>query len=213
MIELQDFYLPMDCETGGLDENVEDVLTLYISVCTYDWKIVDELDLKLKPDGGRLPIANAGALKVNGIDIQKHLADPSTITYSEAKEKILEFVKKYRKPGRWSNLTPLGHNCPFDLRWIWKHLVPKAEWDKIVHYGIADTKSDADFLKRCGFLPGSIGTLISLVEHFNIPKRAAHNAKEDTLMCVDVARAMQSFMMSKKEGGSTQDLIALLEAE
>jgi hypothetical protein len=52
-----------------------------------------------------------------------------------------------------------------------------------------------------------------LVEHFNIPQRAAHNAKEDTLMCMDVAKAMQTFMMSKKEGGGTQDLIALLEAE
>jgi DNA polymerase III epsilon subunit-like protein len=203
----------MDCETGGLDEETSDVLTLYMAVCTYDWKIVDELDLKLKPDGGRFPIAEAGALKVNGIDLQKHLADPNTITYSEAKVKILEFLKKYRKPGRWSNLTPLGHNCPFDLRYIWKYVVPKAEWNKLVHYGIADTKSDCDALKRWGFLPQSCGTLGSLVEHFNIPQRAAHNAKEDTLMCVDVAKAMQTFMMSKKEGGGTQDLIALLEAE
>lgn len=213
MIELTDFYLAFDSETGGLDENVEDMLTWYGAIITYDWKIVDELNLKLKPDGGRLPIANADALKVNGIDLHAHLADPETITYSEAKVKILEFLKKYRKPGRWSNITPLGHNVPFDQRFTWKHLVPFKEWNALCHYGIADTKSDCDALKRWGFLPANCGTLASLVEHFNIPKRNAHNAKEDTLMCIDVARAMESFMKSKKEGGSQQDLISLLEAE
>lgn len=213
MIELQDFYLAFDTETGGLDENVEDVLTFYCAIFTYDWKFVDELDLKLKPNDGRFPVANAGALRVNGIDLQKHMADPNTITYAEACEKITAFLAKYRKPGRWSNITPLGHNVPFDQRFTWKHIVPFAVWDKYCHYGIADTKSDGDALKRWGFLPHSLGNLASYVEYFQIPKRNAHNAKEDTLMCVDVARAMQAFMRSKKEGGTTQDLIALLEAE
>lgn len=212
-IELSSYYLAMDSETGGLDENVEDMLTFYCAIVTYDWKIVAELDLKLKPDGGRFPVAHAKALAVNKIDLRAHMEDPATITYSEAKTQIVAFLTKYRKPGRYSNITPLGHNVPFDLRFAWKHLVPHSEWDKLCHYGIADTKSDCDALKRWGFLPGSCGTLGSLVEHFNIPKRNAHNAKEDTLMTVDVARAMEVFMKSKKEGGSTQDLIALLEAE
>lgn len=212
-MELTDFYLAMDSETGGLDENVEDMLTFYCAIFTYDWKLIDEVDLKLKPDGGRLPIVTAKALAVNKIDIKAHLEDPTTITYSEGKVKVLEFLKKYRKPGRYSNITPLGHNVPFDLRFTWKHLVPHKDWNDLCHYGIADTKSDTDALKRWGFLPQSCGTLASLVEHFNLPKRSAHNAKEDTLMCVDVAKAMEIFMKSKKEGGTTQDLIALLEAE
>lgn len=209
----QDYYLAMDTETGGLDEHVEDVLTFYAAIVTMDWKIVDEIDLKLKPDGGRFPVANAGALKVNGIDLKKHLEDPATITYSEAKKLILAMAEKYRKPGRYSNITPLGHNVPFDLRFTCKHIMTQTEWQKFMHYGIADTKSDTDALKRWGFLPHSLGTLGSLVEYFNIPKRNAHNAKEDTLMMIDVAKAMEAFMKSKKEGGTTQDLIALLEAE
>lgn len=213
LMELTDFYLAMDSETGGLDENVEDILTIYFGIFTYDWKLVDELDLKVKPDGGRFPIAHAKALAVNKIDLRAHLDDPNTVTYSEARTKIIEFLTKYRKSGRFSNITPLGHNVPFDLRFTWKHLVPHSEWDKLCHYGIADTKSDCDALKRWGFLPQSCGSLGSLVEHFNLPKRSAHNAREDSLMCVDVAKAMEAFMKSKKEGGTTQDLIALLEAE
>lgn len=209
----QDYYLAFDTETGGLDENVEDVLTFYAAIVTTDWKVVDEVDLKVKPDGGRFPVANARALQVNGIDLRKHMEDPTTITYSEAKKLIMAMAEKYRKPGRFSNITPLGHNVPFDHSFTWKHIVPKAEWQKVMHYGMADTKSDCDALKRWGFLPQSCGTLGSLVEHFNIPKRNAHNAKEDTLMCIDVAKAMQAFMQSKKDGGTTQDLIALLEAE
>lgn len=210
---MEDYYLAMDSETGGLDENVEDMLTFYCAIFTYDWKLIDELDMKLKPNDGRLPVCNARALEVNGIDLQKHMEDPNTISYVQAKEKLVVFLAKYRKPGRWSNLTPLGHNVPFDLRWTNKHLVPMDLWNKYVHYGIADTKSDTDALKRWGFLPSSLGTLGSLVEYFGVAKRAAHNAKEDTLMCVDVAKAMEAYMKSKKEGGAKQDLIALLEAE
>jgi hypothetical protein len=55
------------------------------------------------------------------------------------------------------------------------------------------------------------------VEYLQVPKRAAHNAKEDTLMCVDAYKAMLAIMASKKNGNSgqsqQQDLIALLEAE
>lgn len=213
MIKEQDYYLAMDSETGGLEPTVEDMLTFYCAIVTTDWKIVEELDLKLKPNDGRLPIAHAKALAVNKIDLKVHLEDPTTITYEEASKKILEFTNKYRKPGRYSNITPLGHNVTFDLNFTWRYLIPKYEWEKIMHYGIADTKSDTDALKRWGFLPPSCGTLGSLVDHFNIPKRNAHNAKEDTLMCIDVAKAMEIFMKSKKEGGSTQDLISLLEAE
>lgn len=212
-IELTDFYLAMDSETGGLEPTVEDMLTFYCAIVTYDWKVVAELDLKLKPNDGRFPVAHAKALAVNKIDLRAHMEDPATITYAEAGKKILEFTSQYRKPGRYSNITPLGHNVHFDLQFTWQHLIKKYEWEKIMHYGIADTKGDCDALKRWSFLPGSCGTLGSLVEYFNIPKRSAHNAKEDTLMTIDVARAMEVFMKSKKEGGTTQDLIALLEAE
>lgn len=210
---MSNFYIPLDTETGGLDPQTSDVLTIYIAVMDEEFKIVEELDLKLKPND-RFPVCEAGALKVNGIDVKKHLEDPNTITYSEAAEKIVNMLKKYlKKNGRYSNLRPLGQNIPFDLAYIWKHLIPKPEWDKIVHYGLTDTKPIVDFLKDCGWFPRDLGSLGSVVDYLNLPKRDAHNAKEDTLMCVDVYKKLLEIMKSKKENSGSQDIISLLEAE
>jgi DNA polymerase III alpha subunit (gram-positive type) len=207
------FFCVMDSETGGLDPKKSDILTLYMAMTDDDLKVIDELDLKLKPDG-RLPIADAGALEVNKIDLQKHLTDPNTITYSEAKVKIVAFVKKYlKKRGKYSNIIVLGQNVMFDLNFIWEYICNKQDFEAIFSYNVEDTKTAALFLKRCGWLPKEIGTLSSLVEYFNIPKREAHEAKGDVHMTIDVYKAMISLMKSKKDGGSSQDIISLLESE
>lgn len=204
----------MDSETGGLDHKKVDILTLYMAMCTEDFQVVDELNLKLKPDNGRLPITEAQALAVNKIDIQAHLADPTTITYSEARLKIIEFTKKYlKKRGRYSNLIVLGQNVQFDLGFIWQHIIPKEEWEGLYSYNVEDTKTAGLFLKRCGWIPQDVGTLGSFVQFFNIAQREAHEAKGDVWMTIDVYKAMIALMESKKNAGSSQDLISLLEAE
>lgn len=209
-------YIPLDSETGGLSAKTSDILTLYMCAMTEDFKIIDELDLKLKPDD-RLPIAEAGALKVNGIDLKAHLADPNTITYSEAKIKVVAFLRKHlKKNGRYSNLIPMGHNLPFDLNYIWQHILPEEEWLKICHYRTIDTNPIVGFLKEVGWFPRELGNLGSIVDYLGVPKRDAHNAKEDTLMMVDAYKAMVALMKSKREASSNdnqQDLISLLEAE
>jgi len=205
--------LAFDCETGGLNPKTSDVLTLYMAALDPDFKILEELDLKLKPDN-RLPIAEAGALRVNGIDLHKHLADPETITYSEAKKKVVEFLKRHlKKKGRYSNIVPLGQNVQFDIDYVQEYVLPKDEWDSMIHYGKIDTKTICDFFKDCGWFPPDLGTLGSIVDYLGIPKRAAHNAREDTLMTVDVYKKYLELMKSKKDGGQAQDLIGLLEAE
>lgn len=208
------FYLPFDCETGSLNQKTADLLTLYMCVMDENFKLMEELDLKLKPDGGRLPVAEAGALRVNGIDIQKHLADPTTITYSEAKVKIVAMVKRYlKKNGRYSNIRPLGYNVTFDIDWTQEHVLPKDEWDSMIHYGKIDPKVISDFFKDCKFFPPEVGNLGSVVAFLNIPMGKAHTAKDDALATVEVYKKMIEIMKSKKEGGQTQDLISLLEAE
>lgn len=211
---MSQFYMPFDSETGGFNPSTADLLTVYVSVMDEEFKICDELYLKLKPDGGRLPIAEAGALKVNGIDIQAHLADPETITYSEAKIKMVTLLKKYlKKTGRFSNIRPLGYNVPFDIKWLQAHLLPLEEWESILHYKHVDVMQNVDFLKECLWFPKDLGSLGSVVEYLQLPKRGAHNAKEDTLMTIDVHKKLLEIMESKRDGGSAQDLISLLEAE
>ena len=207
------YFVCMDSETGGLRAKQADILTLFMAVTDEDLKVVDELDLKLKPND-RLPVADAGALAVNKIDLQKHLEDLETVTYSEAKVKIIAFAKKYlKKRGRYSNLIPLGQNVMFDLKFIWEYIISEEEWEGLFSYNIEDTKTASLFLKRCGWLPKETGTLSSLVEYFNIPRRAAHEAKGDVHMTIDVYKKLIELMKSKKESGTTVDIISLLEQE
>ncbi len=211
----ESFYLAFDCETGGLNPATADLLTIYMAIVDEDFKIKEELDLKLKPDQGRLPIAEAGALKVNGIDLHKHLADPETICYSEAKDKIVGMIKKYlKKTGRYSNIKPLGQNIDFDIGWLQHHILPKDEYDKLIHYGKMDTKMITDFMKAASWLPPDLGNLGSLAKHFDVALPNAHNAKSDTLATVEIYKKLLGLMASKKDGGGQSvDLISLLEAD
>jgi DNA polymerase III epsilon subunit-like protein len=208
------YYVAFDSETGGLNPASADMLTFYMAIVDRNFKILDEIDLKLKPDS-RLPVAEEGALKVNGIDLYKHLADPGIVTYSEAKEKILVLLKKYlKKKGRYSNLTPLGQNVQFDIDWLQHHILPKEEYDKLLHYGKMDTKMITDFMKAATWLPPDLGSLDSLAKHFNVALSNAHNAKADTLATVEIYKKLLELMASRKDGGGQGvDLVSLLESE
>jgi hypothetical protein len=211
---MSQLYLPFDSETGGLNENKADMLTLYMAIMDDQYKILEDLYLKLKPDGGRLPIAEAGALRVNGIDLRAHLADPETITYSQAKSLIMAMVRRHLvKKGRFSNISPFGYNVPFDKRWTQKHIIPQDEWESVFHYKDVDVMQSVDFLKRAGWFPKELGSLGTVVDYLQVPKRSAHNAKEDTLMTIDVDKKLMEIMGSKRDSAGTQDLISLLEAE
>ena len=210
---MSQYYAPFDSETGGLNPDEADLLTFYMCIMDENFKICDEIYLKLKPDD-RLPIAEAGALRVNGIDIKAHLEDPNTVTYSQGKKQLETMLKKFsQKIGRTMNIRPLGYNVPFDENWTWKHLMSRTDWLKYMHYKRIDVMERVDFLKESGWFPNDLGSLGTVVDYLQVPKRAAHNAKEDTLMCVDVYRKLLEVMKSKKDGGSAQDLISLLEAE
>lgn len=211
---MSNFFMAFDTETGGLDCKKADLLTAYFGIIDEELKLVDELYLKVKPDGGRLPICEAQALAVNKINVKEHLADPETITYSEAKVKVSTLLKKYlKKKGRFSNIRPLGYNVPFDVGWTQEYILPKEEWLGILHYKHVDVMERVDFLKEAGWFPPELGSLGTVVDYLQLPKRDAHNAREDTLMTVDVYKRLLEIMKAKKEGGQTQDLISLLEAE
>lgn len=211
------FLMPFDCETGGTDEKTSDLLTLYACIMDEDYKIHDEVDLKLKPDDGRFPIAEAGALAVNKIDIKAHMADPATVPYSEGRKRLLAMVRKYAtKRGRFSNMTPFGFNVPFDKKYCQQYLITPEEWSNIFHYKDADVDQAVSFLRRVGWIPKDVARLQDVADYLGVAKRLAHNAKEDVMRTIDTDRKLVELMQSRKNGGgggSTQDLISLLEAE
>ncbi len=208
------FYCGYDLETGDLEPEQGDILTGYFTMMDHNFMVVDELDLWLKPND-RLPIANAKALEKNGIDLIKHIEDPRTITYAEGKSKLTAMLKKYlKKNGRYSNIIGMGYNIrSFDNPWIQHHLLDKPTFNSLIHYKYLDVADEIDVLKRHGWLPPYLGTLESAVEFFGVPKGKAHVAKDDILMTVQVFLKVKELIASKKDGGSSQDIISLLEAE
>ena len=208
------YFLAFDLETGGLDPAKTDLLTGFFAILDEDYKILDELSLALKPDG-RLPVVEARAMATNGIDIQKHLEDPNTVTYAEGAKKLTAFVKKYlKKHSKYSNIIAFGFNiASFDVPWAHHHLIDKTTWESMIHYKCLDVSHDVDVLKRHGWLPPFCGTLTSMVEFFAVPKLEAHVARNDILMTLQVFLKIKELMDSKKENRSSQDLISLLESE
>jgi hypothetical protein len=211
---MSNVYLGFDLETGDLEPCDGDLLTGYFSMLDEDFKIIDELSLQLKPEG-RLPVANPRALATNGIDLQKHIEDPNTVVYAEGRKKLLAMIDRHlKKKGRYSNIIPMGYNIlTFDIPWAHYHLLDKATWNSKIHYKALDVMQHVDMLKQYGWLPPSVGNLASAVEFFGVAKGQAHVARDDILMTVGVLRGIQNLMDSKKNGGSSQDLISLLEQE
>lgn len=208
------YFMPFDSETGGTDEKKTDLLTLYACIMDEEYKIVEELYLKLKPDDGRFPIAEAGALAVNKINIQEHMADPETVPYKEGRRLFLQMVRKYAaKRGRFSNMTPFGFNVPFDKKYAQQYLITPEEWADIFHYKDADVDQAVAWLRRVGWIPKDVARLQDVADYLGVAKQTAHNAKGDTLRTIDVDKKLVELMKAKKDGGQSQDLISLLEAE
>ena len=200
--------LAFDTETSGIDASKHCVLTAYFAVLNDNDDIVDELDLKVIPDSGEFQWEQ-GALDVNGINLDEH--KESAMSYSEARKLILDFFK--RNSDKKRSLQPCGHNIDFDIRFITAGLVSLDDWNKYVHYRTIDTMQISSFMKDVDILPEKVGSLESLVEHFGLAKRNAHNAKEDVLMWLDVYKAYKGMFKEMKRGalsGASESLEILL---
>jgi oligoribonuclease (3'-5' exoribonuclease) len=184
-------YIAFDVETGGLDTGVNSLLSVYFVVFDRDFKVLGELDLKIKPDKGDNYIVTAEALAINKIDLVKHNADQSTLTLSQAKAALYSFLQAHNPEGK-TKLIPVGHNVYFDQACVWAHLISKATWHKFCSYRLLDTGVILQFLKLTGHVPVTIpGSLSSIIEHFNIPVSGElHEAKTDTVATVKVLRAL-----------------------
>jgi DNA polymerase III epsilon subunit-like protein len=188
--------LAFDTETSGIDPDKYCLLTAYFAVLDENDLVVDELDLKVMPDNGEIAFEQS-ALNVNGIDLEAHKED--AITYSEGAKILESFLSKHSK-GKKPQLQPCGHNISFDINFIKKTLLPVDRWEKYCHYRVLDTTPITSMLKEVGIFGEKVGSLESLVEHFGVEKRSAHNAKEDVLMWIDVFKSMKNMLKQMKNG-------------
>lgn len=207
-------YLAFDFETGGTNAQKNPILTGHFSALDSDLNIIGQLDIKVRPDE-EFNLVEEDALKVNGIVMSSHLEDKETISRQEAGQRLLAFIQEMSKglPAKSAKPRPLGHNIAFDINFI-PQLIDMKTWNKYVHYGFVCTFSISSFLKAAGILPETIGNLGSLVKHFNVQQRSAHDAKEDVLMTIDCYGKMVGMIkhMANNTGGSlTVDLLSALE--
>lgn len=204
-----------DYETTGTDPLIHGIMTAYYVIYDESNNKLDELELYLKPDHGEF-IVDPEALVVTGLNVEEHLADPRTITYSEGAKLLMDMLKKHKIPRKRTHFRPCGQNIGFDERFTVSRLVPKAEWRKLVHYTPIDTLIIVTSLKDIGMLPKDIGNLSSLVEYFGIPMGKAHDCKEDVLMTVNVYREICKLLLSLKNNGlntssSNNSLLDIIE--
>ncbi len=176
------FFLALDIESGGLGPETS-LLTAYYALLNEQFVVIDELDLKLKPEDGIYRVEGK-ALQINKIDLAKH--DLNAITYKYGGRQLYVFLEKaYKLAG--DKLIPIGHNVKMDIERSKTDLVSEGSWDQFVSYRTLDTATITQFLKLTGRLPDSIsGSLSSLVEYFKIkmPEGMSHEAKYDALVTV-----------------------------
>ena len=202
-----------DTETSGTNPKIHSVLTAYFAIHDENHNFIDELELFLKPDNGQV-VAEEQALKVNGINLEEHLSNPKTITYSEGKKVILEFFKKHKPKGR-SKIRPCGHNIQFDKDFIIGNgILDDEEWEQYIHHNPLDTLRVITFLQDIGMVPNDIGRLTDFVEHFGMTKLDAHDARGDVKMNVEVYKKMKAMLTETKNNialVSGSDLLKIIE--
>lgn len=204
--------LVFDTETGGLDPQEHSLLTAYFCILDLkEWKILDELDLKLKPEDGNF-IITPKAMEINGIDLKKHKEE--AITYKEGNKLLKSFLKKNKIKGKRNHFIPLGQNIGFDINFLKAQVITDEEWKKSgIYYGQLDTKALVDFLKIVGIFPDYMKTnLGAIIDYLGLPKRDAHVAKDDVLMTIDVFRALVDLFKENTKGGSSLSTKLILGA-
>lgn len=203
-------YIAFDFETGGLDPAKSPALTGYFAALDRNLNLLGELELQIKPEEP-FTLLESKAMEVNGIDIEKHLADPKTLSRSEAGAKLLAFLEEYKGKTKVKP-RPLGHNVFFDVNFT-RQLITQAQWEANVHYGVACTSVMTNVLKDIGILPETLGNLGSLVKHFGVQERKAHTAKDDVLMMIDVYAKMIQMLKTNTDssGGLSVDVLSMLE--
>lgn len=180
-------YLAIDTETGGIKPEQGNLLSLYLAVLDKNFKMIDELDLLVKPDTGGY-LVTAEALRINKIDLVAH--NEKALTYKQASNLIKFFLSRHATED--AKLTLLGQNTGFDVDFLTHCVVAPDLWKSLVNYsGALDVGTIANYLKLKGLLPKELKiSLGAICKHLGIPTGQAHNAKSDVLMSIEAIKKL-----------------------
>lgn len=199
-------YLFLDTETGGLTTDYS-LLTLAAIVADKEFNPIrggnngDTLTLSIRHP---TYVVSPEALTINKIDLVHHSA--CGLKIEEARDKFAAFLEQAKRMSG-EKLIPVGHNLPFDLKFVWAQLMPEDQWKKYCHHHFVDTLVVARFFKAAGVINGGC-SLTDLRELFHVETGVAHTALADTQATVAIARALTAITQGLAAQGPVGDLQA-----
>jgi DNA polymerase III epsilon subunit-like protein len=180
-------YLFFDTETGGLTPDYS-LLTLSAIVTDGKFNIVPthgfDPGVYLRVKHAEY-VTHPKAMEVNQIKLADN--DEHGFTVAEAQEIFLAFVKEAISMSGVKKLVPAGHNVPFDMKFMHAYVMPDKVWRDYFTHPPFDTCAVARFLMTARMISGGCG-LPHLRTLFNIETGAAHNAENDNLATIAVAK-------------------------
>lgn len=168
----------IDTETGGIDENVQSLLSVGLIV----WKngeILEKDEFFIKEENYKVTKAAMDINKLNLDDVYK-----KGILPSEAVERVVKIIQKYFK----GKAILCGHNVNFDVKFL-KKLFEKVNknYDEHISYRSLDTASILKFLSIANkFEEKEINSLDDAIDYFNIDVKNRHTALEDINVTVEI---------------------------
>ena len=183
-------YLAFDTETSGIQNNKFQLLTAYFAILNEHLEIIDSLNIKIKWE---YYIIDPKALNINKIDIMKHNNDKDSITITEASDKLLNFLNKYKVKNKF---IAIGHNITFDINFIIQSkLLSKEIYYNYINPNNLDTIVLSQYMKLINKIPLtqslSLSSLckflnIKVSDNFDILK--THTAEYDTLLTINLLK-------------------------
>lgn len=204
-------YIAFDLETGGVNAKINPILTGYFLLLDDNLEAIADLSLKVCPEAP-FDVVEPEALAVSGIDLEKHLKDPNTVSRDEASKKLKDFISAHKEKKN-QRIKIVGYNINFDIKMITEQLMPQEEWEALTHYTNIDVLQTVNFLKLSDVFPDRVGKLSTVVEHLGLPLLKAHDAEFDVKMTVEVLKKLKTMVKEKMRSSSMgiEDILKIIE--
>lgn len=155
----------LDTETGGLDPNVQSILSVGCVVLNDNLSIIDEFEIYVKEDN---IVAEARALGINKIDLEWLKVNGKTP--ADALGELNTFLSKYYN-GK-ERITMAGHNIGFDVGFM-KRLYRQAgktsnDYENRFSHRTLDTAGIIRYLMLAKRLDIPAANSTDAFKHFNI---------------------------------------------
>jgi DNA polymerase III epsilon subunit-like protein len=189
----------MDLETGGVDENETDLLSIALAAFV-NGNITATIELFIKKKVYRV---TESALKINKIDLVKHHNDPKAIWEGDLFKIIEDFIATYiygwtadeRIRSKMPPVKLAGHRVHFDVRFL-QALYKRKGWFFPAHFkhNTVDTAIMLENLYDYGILEQNISGSEDAFNYFGIKIDNRHSALGDIVGTVELYVAVGNLL-------------------